>query len=229
MFEPLRFSSQLPLLSCPHCGVNRPSMKQIHMFQTRPHTNSSVIQWAVYACSDCGGAVLAKSDPTDSLGTNVKHVMDHHPVTRIFPEPKTFAAEVPEEARYYLIQAQSTLHSPSASVVMSASAVDAMLQLHNVAAGKLYDRINKAAEIGLITREMAIWAHDVRLESNFPRHADKKGPRAEQQDAERCLDFAEALGEMLFVLPARVKRGRKEANPAATSEGKQDAPSPEPP
>jgi hypothetical protein len=82
-----------------------------------------------------------------------------------------------------------------------------MLKAKEYTDGSLYSRINKAAKDHLITQDMAQWAHDVRLDANEPRHADEEAPLPSQEDAQRCLDFAQALGEFLFVLPARVKRG----------------------
>src|SRR5437870_1656655 len=63
----------------------------------------------------------------------------------------------------------------------------------------------------LITAEMAEWAHEVRLDANAQRHADRAATRPTGEDARRCIEFALALAEFLFVLPARVKRGRQPA------------------
>ena len=91
---------------------------------------------------------------------------------------------------------------------MAASAVDAMLKAKGYTEGNLYPRINKAAVDHVITEEMAQWAHEVRLEANDPRHADVNNPLPSQADAVRSIDFVQALGQLLFVLPERVKRGR---------------------
>ena len=45
-----------------------------------------------------------------------------------------------------------------------------MLKKKEYKKGSLYSRIDKAAEDHLITEEMAKWAHEVRLDSNEPRH-----------------------------------------------------------
>ena len=90
-----------------------------------------------------------------------------------------------------------------------------MLKAKGYKDGSLYTRIDKAAGDHLITDEMAEWAHDVRLDANDERHADEAATFPDEQDAQRCLDFATALGEFLFVLPSRVQRGRKQAAKAA--------------
>ncbi|GGC57929.1 hypothetical protein GCM10011400_52000 [Paraburkholderia caffeinilytica] len=125
--------------------------------------------------------------------------------------PSVFSADVPEEPLDYLKQAAETLHSPRASVVTSAGAVDSMLKARGYADGPLYSRIEKAVTDHLLTSEMAEWAHDVRLDANDQRHADLKAIPPTTEDARRCLDFAKALADILFVLPARVTRGTTEA------------------
>ena len=67
--------------------------------------------------------------------------------------------------------------------------------------------INRAKDQGLITEDMALWAHHIRIEANGSRHRKIGTPLATQQDAEQSLEFAVALAELLFVLPARVTKG----------------------
>lgn len=55
---------------------------------------------------------------------------------------------------------------------------------------------------------MSDWAHSVRLESNKPRHADLDEPHATKEVAKQTIKFAQALGEFLFALPARIERGK---------------------
>jgi len=95
--------------------------------------------------------------------------------------------------------------------MLAASSVDAMLKSKGYKKGSLYDRIDQAAAQHLITPDMALWAHDVRLDANDQRHADEGSALPEPSDAQRSISFVRALGEILFVLPARVERGRKDA------------------
>ena len=94
---------------------------------------------------------------------------------------------------------------------MAGSAVDAMLKKHGYETGSLYDRIDKALADNLLTKGMADWAHEVRLGSNRPRHADKDKPHVSPSEAAQSVEFAEALGNFLFVLTARIDRGLKAA------------------
>ena len=95
--------------------------------------------------------------------------------------------------------------------MLAASAVDAMLKAKDLKKGSLNDRINEAADQHLITADMAKWAHSVRLDANEQRHADESAGLPSQADAQRTLDFAQALGTFLFTLPHLVKEGLKDA------------------
>lgn len=110
-----------------------------------------------------------------------------------------------------------SLHAPSGAVMLTASAVDAMLKAKNYREGSLYSRIDKAKADSLITAEMAAWAHEVRLDANDNRHADEDAPLPDLDDAKKAIDFANALAQFIFVLPARVERGRKGGNAEAAS------------
>jgi hypothetical protein len=92
--------------------------------------------------------------------------------------------------------------------MLTASSVDAMLKEKGYKTGSLYARIEHAVKDHLITQEMAEWAHEVRLDANDERHADASSSLPGEPDALRAIEFAQALAEFLFVLPARIARGR---------------------
>ena len=132
----------------------------------------------------------------------------------MFPQLPDVAEDLPERAQTYLKQAYDTRAAPDACAVMASSAVDAMLKAKGYAEGTVFARINKASEDGILTSDMASWAHHVRLEGNRPRHADDENPHVSPDEAQACIDFAEALGNFLFVITARVERGLKRAKEA---------------
>jgi hypothetical protein len=164
--------------------------------------------WNLYCCATCGGGVLASIH----LGANV--------VEQIYPTAQEVHEDIPEPARRFLQQAFETLHAPDAAAVMAGSAVDAMLKHLKLTEGSLYARIDQAVQNHTITEAMGDWAHEVRLGSNRPRHADKDRPHVRPDEAKQSVQFAEALGYFLFVLTARIKRGTDEAKKASASEGK---------
>jgi len=143
-----------------------------------------------------------------AIGQNTNNVGG---IDEVLPPQRSVAAAIPEPARRYLTQAQDSLHAPDGAVMLAASAIDAMLKVKNYHKGHLNDRIKAAAADHVITADMALWAHHVRLEANDPRHADDEKPHASPEEAEQSVEFAAALGHILFVLPARVKRGLKAA------------------
>lgn len=128
-------------------------------------------------------------------------------VTEIYPSTTNISDVIPSKAKEYLEQCLNSIHAPAGAVMLAASSVDAMLKNKGLVEGSLYSRIDKANKEHLITDEMAKWAHQVRLEANGERHADEDNEIANEEDAKKALDFAQALAEFLFVLPSRVDRG----------------------
>jgi hypothetical protein len=195
---PKLLATQLVLPRCPHCGVDKPNVE--YRWQHEPMAyNTQRRFWRVYACARCAGLVTAEAPGMD-LET-----------IRIFPAPQDVSEDLPERARSYLDQAIGSLSAPAGAVMLAASAVDSMLKAKNLTSGSLYSRIDEAAKAHLITSEMAEWAHDVRLDANDQRHSDDTAPLPDEDQAKKCVEFALALGQFMFVLPARVQRGIRSA------------------
>ena len=192
-------SKQLDLDRCPHCGVHRPLLAGVWQQATTAYNGQNKREWVAYVCATCGGVVTAWSDRPGAQ------------TWAVFPEAPTIVEDIPDPARDYLRQALDSIHAPAGAVMLAASAVDAMLKAKGLTKGDLYERIGEAVEQRLITDEMAAWAHEVRLDANDQRHADPKVPLPTTNDARRVVDFAQALGMFLFVLPERVTRGRASA------------------
>jgi hypothetical protein len=90
--------------------------------------------------------------------------------------------------------------------MLAASSIDAMLKERGYKDGSLYGRIEKSTSDGLLTAQMRDWAHEIRLSANEPRHADDEFDGATDKDAEQVIEFARALAEYLYVLPAKVQK-----------------------
>lgn len=190
-----QLEQNLQLPRCPHCAIANPYLGKTHQFETRQHDGSRRRRWCVYVCGSCGGAVTAWAVDFGST------VQDY------FPSSESVDEEIPDRPRAYLQQANESLHAPAGAVMLAASAVDAMLKAKGLESGSLYTRIEQGVRDGLVTAEMARWAHEVRLDANDQRHADQVATLPSREDAERVMEFAMALAEFLFVLPARVQRG----------------------
>ena len=197
---PQLLATEFALPRCPHCGVDSPSLRFV--FQMQPQTfQGQHRHWRLYVCSRCAGLVSAEAPGFD------------HQATSIYPSSREVSEDIPERARTYLYQAVESLADPSGSVMLSASSVDAMLKAKALTSGSLYSRIDEAAKQNLITDEMAKWAHEVRLDANDQRHSDEQTPLPDRAQAEKCVEFATALAQFLFVLPARVRRGLESVVP----------------
>ena len=196
---PRLLSTQLGLNRCPHCNVDKPTLAFCSQTETADYTNTNMRLWRFYNCKSCGGVVSAWSHNNDGE------------VNEIFPSGVDVDLAIPDRAREYLNQAINSLSSPSGAVMLAASAVDAMLKAKDLKDGNLYSRIDKAAKDHLITSDMALWAHEVRLDANDERHSDENASMPSTVDAKRCVDFALALAQFMFVLPAKVQSGIAEA------------------
>lgn len=188
-------SQNLILSRCPHCAVASPNLFKVHQLDTTDHNKSNHRYWGIYCCGSCGGVVTASAL---NWGSEVKEY---------FPTSPSVKGDIPDRPRAYLQQALESTHAPAGAVMLAASAVDSMLKLKGYIEGSLYVRIEKAAADHLITKEMAQWAHEVRLDANDQRHADEAASLPNAEEARRAIDFATALAEFLFVLPSRVQRG----------------------
>lgn len=173
---------QLEIDRCPHCQVDSPMVQAQHFFITARHDGKNKRFWGIYSCSRCGDAVLAWSRE------------ENGDILEMYPTTFGVDDSIPEPAKNYLKQALSSLHAPAGSVMLRASSVDAMLKAKGYNEGSLYTRINASKEDNLITDGMADWAHEVRLDANDPRHADTENPLSSEADAQKCVDFTQALG-----------------------------------
>jgi hypothetical protein len=96
----------------------------------------------------------------------------------LFPAARNAHEDIPEPARTFLQQAFETKHAPDAAAMVAGSAVDAMPGLR----GRHRLRTNKDGG-RRSTEGMGAWAHEVRLGSNRPRHADKENPHVSPEEA----------------------------------------------
>lgn len=203
--EKPKLQEQLVLERCPHCRVASPTLEKMWETRTARYDGTNDRFWRIYRCTRCGGVVTAGGRGWD------------HDVIEMHPSHMEADAAIPEKARDYLNQALDSLQSPAGAVMLAASVVDELLKQKGHKNGKLYPRIKKAQKEGLITADMAKWAHQVRLDANDQRHSDENALLPGEEDAQRSIEFAIALAEFLFVLPSKVTRGLEETSPGEDS------------
>lgn len=195
---------------CPHCGVATPLLteKFKHISKFDNNGVSRYVRWGVYYCTNCKSLVLARSDPTD-YDAGSEYVKAIYPSNHI-----AISKAIPERARVYLKQALESFGQPDGCAMLAASAIDAMLKHKSYVDGSLYARIEKANTDGVLTTDMKDWAHEIRILSNNPRHADLDDPHVSSEQAANILDFTRTLGQILFDLPSRIAKGREETGKA---------------
>lgn len=195
----------LPLDRCPHCNIAKPNLSSMVATNTTDDRGDEYRHWRMYSCSTCGGVTMAVC-PVNKNQRNSDVLLE---ITSIWPTPQQVHEAVSDRARMFLEQAIASIHAPAGAVMLTASSVDAMFKEKGLKDGNLYKRIDAAATQHLITSEMATWAHEIRLDANDQRHADEGSALPNEADARRVIEFATALAQFLFVLPARVARGRR--------------------
>ena len=200
----MKHGNSLPLDRCPHCNVAKPHLKLHYGFENDNDSQTGKRRWGNYLCSICGGVTLAVAS---AVGHD-RSGLAYGDIEQLWPSSQTVHESIPERARLFLEQAIASIHAPAGAVMLTGSSVDAMLKEKGLKEGNLFGRIKLAAEKQLITEEMAAWAHEVRLDANDLRHSDEAAALPNEADAQKAIDFATALAQFLFVLPARVARGR---------------------
>jgi hypothetical protein len=208
---------------CPQCGVANPMLEYTHHFSDDLDNSAVLRVWFVYRCSSCQDLVAAmayvnKDKVRSSNFVTVWLRNNPMPALRVIPGPEQVDEDLPDRPRCYLQQALNSLSAPDGAIMLAGSAIDAMLKLKGYTEGSVYSRIEKAVKDHVLTEDMSKWAHAVRLESNKPRHADLEEPHGTKEQAELTIKFAQALGEFLFVLPARIAKGTEESERAVPPE-----------
>lgn len=205
-------AQNLALPRCPHCGIAKPLLTKIHQHESKDHSGINHRIWYVYQCTHCGSLVTAfsKGHKGVALGGRPAAIAYDKEASGWYPRSEDVDIDLPDRARLFLQQAVESMHAPAGAVMLCASSVDAMLKERGYKEGSLYRRIDTAVEDHILTKEMGQWAHAVRLDANDQRHADEEAGLPTEGDARRCIDFAMALGQILFTLPARVQRGLQE-------------------
>ena len=193
---------QLELERCPHCKVATPNLQLFNGIMTGNSEGERPREWAFYHCSRCGGVIATAWQRYDQGPAELLET---------YSSDDSLDESIDSVAREYLKQCKDSLHAPAGAVMLAASAVDAMLKAKGYKDGSLYQRIKEAAAGHIITADMATWAHQVRLDANDQRHADESASFPTREEAQRSLDFALTLAEILFVLPTRVTRGINES------------------
>jgi hypothetical protein len=201
-------------LNCPYCGTTRVAFE---LFSESWVSRSQ--RWHVCArCNYCAGlAVLefkAGPDEDEKPSKYYSWASERYIIESVFPAPGgEFPAHLPEEvAKFFKQGADNTPANPDAAGTMFRKALEAMLRdKYPGAKGRLLERIDQAAKAGVLTTELARYAHTIRLEGNEAAHGDY-----EEADADRLRSFTTLVLQYVYTLPGMQAQIDAEASAAAS-------------
>lgn len=137
------------LKRCPQCAVAKPFISRVG--ECHKHYTDAFDQtqyWFSAKCSHCGAFILMRGSNSSRKDAEYLTIEKTYPTIEVVDEA------LPDKAKNYLQQAVESLHAPDGAVMLSASAVDAMLKEKGYSDSSLYSRINKATEEHLLTEQM---------------------------------------------------------------------------
>ncbi|MDE1493123.1 DUF4145 domain-containing protein [Xenorhabdus bovienii] len=204
-------------MQCPHClreravltgiGENRKSNEQIcsTIFLCRSCENLVVadIDYSYY------GLPIFSSVSKSGKNTVISSADTDYRIVKIYPKPDIYSApdNTPPRAEKFFLEATEDFQrgryetcSVNCRKVLDIATQNMAIEA-DVKSGKLYDRINKLKDLGLITPEIADWGHIIRKFSNDSVHTDVE---VTENEAQELLSFVEIFLIYTFTLPAMV-------------------------
>tara|TARA_B100000315_G_scaffold227984_1_gene236318 strand:+ start:1137 stop:1814 length:678 start_codon:yes stop_codon:yes gene_type:complete len=198
---------------CPHCGTKQVAFEVRYENNQLDNPDQFVHSYA--ECGVCSRPVVIIFRRTGE--TNIQHrdvrVHEHlnkspgdFQITAFYPTPDIPDApeHLPENVEQFFNEAIDNLKTgPNAAGAMLRKSVDVGLKIiAPKVKGTFFQRIDKLAEDGKITTDLAKWAHKVRLEGNDASHeVDPFKP----EEAEKLYRFTDLLLRYLFTLPGMLE------------------------
>jgi len=174
--------------TCPHCGV--------HSTITLRAANGAHY---IYCCDHCEKLFL--------LIAGKDSFIDQYPKRT----PKLDAAIPLDVASDYIEVIKCfDVSAFKASVVMCRRALQTSVIEKGASNGRLIDQIDELCRNGIITEDIKIWSHEIRLTGNLGAHPDGLED-VSPEDAEDLIKFVEEYLNYVYIMPAKVaaKRAKK--------------------
>lgn len=210
------------LLPCPHCNAERVGFTYIWERQMEePYFGNTAFQCGLL-CTACGEIVVAHMWRSSAATSPINNGGADDPLKAKFRLIRTYPSGrqlkspnyVPQAIAGYYVQAadNAARRHYDASGSMSRKVVDVTTK-HlipteaPVRKKNIYDRIEHLKNEGALTKDLADWAHHVRLEGNDAVHEEE--PFTKEQ-ADELVKFAELFLTYVFTLPGQLKAARGE-------------------
>lgn len=202
--------------TCPHCLKDNAVMMFI-----KEATLASGLYSLVFQCRSCLRLLIAEVATSVNGGPEYFSKNSPFPITvnksdrmvvrALYPQcSKTEAPKfTPDRAAKFFVEAKEDFaHGRYETSAMNCRKVIdiATKNLHLGDEDKLVRRISALRATGLITQEMADWAHIVRIDTNVAVHSDEEFTADE---VDQLLKFTEVFLTYSFTLPAMVKAKRE--------------------
>lgn len=202
--------------TCPHCLKDNAVLSLLKDAFLSPGIYSVVFQ-----CQSCFKLMVAEirtgsnSSPTNIANNSLYPIRAGEDPRMIvlgtYPEVVSLEApaHTPERAAKFFVEAKEDFARGryETSAMNCRKVIDiATKHLHLGAEDKLVRRIAALRSTGLITQEMADWAHIVRIDTNVAVHSDEEFTADE---VDQLLKFTEVFLTYSFTLPAMVKAKRE--------------------
>ena len=157
-------------------------------------------------CGHCGHGIIALFQ--GGYSSLEKFYTDE--IKGVYPAPPSEDAPLftPERTKRFFQQGMSSLHigNPDAAGAMFRKSLESGLnEKFSSNERNLIGKIKDAASKGLITDEMADWAHHIRISGNEAAHNDDYT----MEQARTLRVFTELVLTYLFELPGRLKDAKK--------------------
>lgn len=199
--------------TCPFCKNSAYNFAYCVGHRRTDEKNLQICEtFAVVHCCNCKEKfmVIFKT-PTSLHEKAFKAVNSENEEVRIKPiEFKTYPEPKQPFTNIYfpdiindLIEEAEFSKNPSVKSMICRSIIEYTLKDKEIGTEKdnLVDRIDKAYEIGLITKPVADWAHIFRKIGNKAVHEITVGDK----EAEEFLAFVKIFLELIYIIPAKVK------------------------
>jgi len=202
--------------TCPHCLKENAVLK----FIAEAPLKNSFFSLA-FQCQSCFKLLVAEVAQTSVYGPSdharnspfplIVNKSDKFRVTDTYPKATVVEApqSTPERASKFFIEAKEDFARGryETSAMNCRKVIDiATKVLHLNDEDKLVRRITALRATGLITQEMADWAHIVRIDTNGAIHSDEEFT---QDEVDQLIKFTEVFLTYAFTLPALVREKRE--------------------
>ncbi len=196
---------------CPHCGSKSASFSLLYEY--RPVKAPENIL-AFFKCGVCSLSVCFDFHVLDRSYNLDNHYCidtDSFRIVNMYPgiSTPTLPEHLPNNVAQFFGEAvDNIITGPNAAGAMFRKSVDVGLKI--IAPdidGPLVSRIDTLAKNGTITKELADWAHYVRLEGNEAAHDEEPFT---PEEAGELHKFADLLMRYLFTLPGMLKARRND-------------------